>query len=514
MASFAMGLLASFFFLTSFVTAGFLISWEAATASLLRPARMLGLAVIAGLFVGPWMVYRIPKSHRALLIADAVGTILMISLLSLSSTVASFELASVLQTVMAASYVLTLRAVFLPTPTSHTLKVSVLAMVASALTIQAGIFFDLGHGMPNRAELLHAGGRAGGVMAWANFALWALLSIGSAMICARIIWGLRQRLEASNRVGHYVLGERVGQGGAGVVYRATHALLKRETAVKFLPAERMDQTSVARFEREVQTTAQLTHPNTVAVYDYGRTEEGVFYYAMEYLDGLDLELLTASEGPLPPARVVHILAQLCRSLSEAHGHGLIHRDVKPANIILIERAGESDVVKVVDFGLVKPIESSGLDNVTQENKIAGTPHYLAPEVILASADVGPQSDIYAVAAVGYCLLTGKTVFEGKSVVEVCAYHLHTVPVPPHVRAGRAIPAEIETVILRGLAKKPEDRYPDAKTLLIELEALARLHPWTNHDASLWWQEKGRALKDRNAQKKRLDSVRPGTLTPR
>ena len=219
----------------------------------------------------------------------------------------------------------------------------------------------------------------------------------------------------------------------GVVYRARHVMLRRPTAIKLLPPEKAGEETLRRFEREVQLTAQLTHPNTVSIFDYGRTPLGVFYYAMELLDGLNLAQLVGRDGPLPAGRVVRILTQVCGALAEAHGVGLIHRDIKPANIILSERGGVADVATVVDFGLVKKIDPGDADRtqaVTASNVVTGTTLYLAPEVIAGGRAVTARSDLYAVGAVGYYLLTGLPVFEAETIVEIFAHHLHTPPVPP------------------------------------------------------------------------------------
>jgi eukaryotic-like serine/threonine-protein kinase len=237
----------------------------------------------------------------------------------------------------------------------------------------------------------------------------------------------------------------------------------------------------------VQLTAQLSHPNTVAIYDYGRTPEGVFYYAMEYLDGVNLEELVRRGGPVPAGRVIAILAQVCGALTEAHGRGLVHRDIKPANVILTERGGEPDVAKVVDFGLVKPLASnSAAMTMSVSNVLTGTPLYMPPEAMNAPDVADPRSDLYALGAVGYFLLTGHPPFEGATVFEVIGHHLHTTPVPPSTRTTNAIPPDLETVILHCLRKKPEDRPRDARALRQALERCTMSPRWTVEDAAAWW----------------------------
>jgi serine/threonine-protein kinase len=266
-------------------------------------------------------------------------------------------------------------------------------------------------------------------------------------------------------------------------------MLRRPTAIKILRPETASEEGLKRFEREVLLTASLSHPSTVAVFDYGRTPQGLFYYAMEYLDGLNLEQLVKADGPQPPARVAHIMRQVCGALAEAHGVGLIHRDVKPANIILSERGGMPDVAKVVDFGLVKSFEeakAAGDLEVTSANLIVGTPLYMAPEAIGSGVAIDGRSDLYALGAVGYFLLTGAPVFSATTHVEIFAHHLHTLPDPPSVRTGKYVPEELERIILKCLAKRPGDRYENAKALGHALDDCAERWPWDSDLALQWW----------------------------
>jgi serine/threonine-protein kinase len=313
---------------------------------------------------------------------------------------------------------------------------------------------------------------------------------------------LRRRIGAALKLGPYTLEEKLGEGGMGVVYRATHAMLRRPAAIKLLLKGRTGDRDLARFEREVQLTSRLAHPNTISIFDYGRTADGVFYYVMEYLDGLDLERLVDEDGPLPPARVIRILAQASGALSEAHALGLIHRDIKPANIVLTERVDEPDIVKVVDFGLVKTLETSPGDaSLTNVNAITGTPLYLAPEAIASPDSVDARSDLYALGAVGYFLITGQHVFDAATVVEVCSKHLLEAPVPPSQRLGRAVPPDLEALILACLAKRREDRPASAQAMQAALLACADAGKYDVAAARAWWTDRGATLRARSKEKR-------------
>ncbi len=338
-------------------------------------------------------------------------------------------------------------------------------------------------------------------------------SIVSAII-SHIIFGLQAKVRAALQLGQYTLEEKIGEGGMGSVYRARHALLRRPTAIKLLPPHKAGEQAIRRFEREVQQTSRLTHPNTVAIFDFGHTPDGVFYYAMEYLEGVALDELVAIAGPQPASRVIHILAQAAEALAEAHQKGLIHRDVKPANIVLCERGGIQDVVKVVDFGLVKDVGAAGDVQLSTAADITGTPLYIAPESLLDPTTVDGRTDIYALGGVAYYLLAGKSVFDGKSVVEVCSHHLHTDPVPPSERLGEPIDADLEAIVMSCLAKKPEDRPADAIVLREALLACKAAGGWSRKDGAEWWEERGGVIAEQREKRKAdlSDKVPESALT--
>jgi serine/threonine protein kinase len=318
--------------------------------------------------------------------------------------------------------------------------------------------------------------------------LWWLSTL-SCLGMLVIVMRLRKQVRRATRLGQYELQHKLGEGGMGVVYRAHHAMLKRPTAVKLLRPEKTGEINFARFEREVRLTAQLSHPNIVTVYDYGRTPEGQFFYAMELVEGATLDEAVAVGGALPPNRVIHLLRQVASALREAHDHGLIHRDIKPSNVILAPR----DSAKLVDFGLVKELDNDGDAPLTADSCITGTPLYMTPEMILSPAEVDHRSDIYALGAIGYFLLCGEHVFESDSLIEVCSGHLHETPRPPSERLGTSLPADLETLLLRCLQKDPDDRPQSANEILEALSACRDAGSWDEDDAKLWWNRHQRDL---------------------
>ncbi len=329
---------------------------------------------------------------------------------------------------------------------------------------------------------------------------------GLALVTSlRVILRLKRQRE---KVGPYRLVRRLGSGAMGVVWEARHALLRRPTAVKLLAPGNEGERALARFEREVQHTAGLTHPSTIAIYDYGRTADGIFYYAMELLHGLNLQQLVGFEGPLPPNRVVGLLRQACGALSEAHAAGLIHRDIKPANIMVCVYGGIPDFVKLLDFGLVKdlaapPVEGEpapaepGADDglLSHDGSLLGTPLYMSPEGMSDPGRLDARADLFALGAVGYFLLTGKPPFPGRTAIEIFKLERHG-PAAPLARAG--VPAGLAEVIGKCLSFRKQDRPASAEALEAMLDDCG-VEPWTAAEARAWWHTRGAIA---------LDATRP------
>lgn len=326
---------------------------------------------------------------------------------------------------------------------------------------------------PLRPIRLATGGLA------ALFGVGALGLLGSGAVIQR----LRRRVEAARQLGQYTLIAKIGEGGMGEVYEARHALLRRPTAVKVLKRDAMSPDAITRFEREVQLSASLTHPNSIEIYDFGRSADALFYYAMEYLPGIDLAELLALGGALPAARAVHILRQICGSLREAHGVGLIHRDIKPANVMLCPRGGIDDVVKVLDFGLAREIGDGS--RLTAAQGVIGTPAYIAPER-LAGAPVDHRVDLYAVGAVGFNLLTGRETYAGRTSIEIVQKVLSAPPPRPSAASDEPVPAALDQLIVACLARRPEDRPASAAAIIEALDGIDA-GAWDQAAAHAWWQ---------------------------
>jgi serine/threonine-protein kinase len=343
------------------------------------------------------------------------------------------------------------------------------------------LFVVLGHGVPGGPAFLYLTTKA----------LWLGVAGAIAVYGSYRIEVLREEVLEARRLGQYLLKQRLGAGGMGEVYLAEHVLLRRPCAIKVIrPVYAGDAANLRRFEREVQTTATLTHPNTVQIFDYGHAEDGTFYYAMEYLPGQTLDQLVKQHGPLGAARAVHFLRQVCGALGEAHAAGLIHRDIKPGNVMVCERGGLHDVAKLLDFGLVlvRGVSPDG-ERLTQEGAVAGTPAYLSPEQAMGREDLDARSDLYSVGCLAYFLLTGRPPFAGRAAAHAAAAHIYEPPAPP-TAVRPDVPADLESVVLRCLAKDPAERFAGAQDLDRALGRCGAAGQWTEAAAANWWQEKG------------------------
>jgi hypothetical protein len=316
------------------------------------------------------------------------------------------------------------------------------------------------------------------------------LSAVVAILLSRILYNLSVAVTRARELGSYHLVRLVGRGGMGEVWEAEHRLLARSAAIKLIRPDVLGSKGaemMKRFEREARATAALRSPHTVAVYDFGLTEEGSFYYVMEFLTGLNADVLVTRHGPMPPERVVYLLLQVCGSLEEAHAQQLVHRDIKPANIFVCRYGLEFDFVKVLDFGLVKATGLTGESNLTGSGVVAGTPDYIAPEIARSERGFDHRADIYSLGCVAYFLLTAKPVFTAPTPIELLIEHVRAEPVPPSQRASQPIPEDLEEIVLSCLQKNPENRPQSARELAGRLEAL-RLPRWTSEEASRWWRK--------------------------
>lgn len=319
------------------------------------------------------------------------------------------------------------------------------------------------------------------------------MAASAATVGVHTINSLREEAFRAKQMGQYHLKELIGKGGMGEVYLAEHTLMKRPCAIKLIRPEKAgDPTVLARFEREVRASAKLSHWNSIDIFDYGRADDGAFYYVMEYLPGMSLQDLVAKHGALSPERVIYLLRQVCDALEEAHGAGIIHRDIKPANIFAAQRGGFYDVAKLLDFGLAKPLETESQDaNLTQTGTVTGSPLFMSPEQATGDSEPDARSDIYSLGAVMYFLLTGKPPFEHEKPLKVLIAHATEPPLAPR-ELKSAVPEDLEQVVLRCLAKQPNQRYQTAFELAAALTECEGAERWTRDDATRWWLSHGKA----------------------
>jgi serine/threonine-protein kinase len=328
---------------------------------------------------------------------------------------------------------------------------------------------------------------------WRQTSVWPAINYLMAVLAfvvGRRSYGQACRAQTADELGSYRLVARIGEGGMGEVWKASHEMLARAAAIKLVkPADtagaRQANVFAKRFRREANVIASLQSPHTVYLYDFGVARDGRIYYVMELLDGISLQTLVNTFGPQAAARVVHILRQVCRSLDEAHEQGLVHRDMKPSNVMLCKVAQTHDFVKVLDFGLAKSLINPDATQLTMEGVAAGTPGYMAPEVAIGEGEVDARADLYALGCVAYVLLTGTMVFDDPNPMKVALKHVQAAPDPPSARTELPIPPELERIVLRCLEKSPAARPASARELDGLLQACA-IPPWTERDAAAWW----------------------------
>jgi len=396
----------------------------------------------------------------------------------------------------AVSLALFLSAAFLPWRSLYQAGLAVLATI-SLLVLEWMLY----HGVP---EIESFWLMRGGEEAARNHSIWLATGVailgGASTLVSQTLYNLRKTAHRAKRLGNYLIHRELGGGGMGRVFFAQHSLMCRPTAVKVMQVtETEHRTALARFEREIKLSATLTHPNTITIYDVGWTPERSLYYAMEYLEGLDLQEFVDRFGPMVPERVVYILLQVCGSLAEAHSRGVVHRDIKPSNIFLTRRGGLYDFVKVLDFGLAKQFRAELDSTITRSGILFGTPRYLAPEMVYGNERVDGRTDIYCLGGVAYWMLTGQPPFATGSSMELVIDHVKTTPQPPSRISELPLPAHLDDIVMKCLEKKPANRFQSA----IELEkALAAVHfdpGWSRERADEWWQLHGVIAADHDCE---------------
>lgn len=310
-----------------------------------------------------------------------------------------------------------------------------------------------------------------------------------AAVSGQISWSARQQLQKARRLGRYRLEARIGEGGMNQVWLAWDESLKRNVALKILHSDiDNDARVMARFEKEALALSRLTSPNTVRIFDFGASDDGISFIAMEYLPGADLQQLVKESGPMPPERALALIRQACRSLAEAHAAGIIHRDIKPANLIATHLGEDYDVLKVFDFGIARFVSDA-----TRTQSVRGTPAYMAPECWFGAQEADARSDIYALGATLYFLLTGVSPFHDVEASELVRAHALKIPEPPSAVLREPLPSSLDALVLRCLAKSPADRFANIEELETAIDACAGELPnaWTHEDARLFWATRDR-----------------------
>ena len=477
--------LLSFGFYVSSSTSLILVGGAPFTASILSP--LLVGHFFASLTVAVlWLVARRPATSLTTL-----GTLDAFCLISAGVWLAVMALDDqnqILTALMAVMVTVMTRAILVPSRPARTTLITALMFAPTVVvTVVRHHPTDLLPGLSPGYQKVHL---------TLNTILWAVLGTTLATVASRVTYGLRRQVAEVSELGQYILEEKIGAGGMGEVWRARHRMLIRPAAIKLIRGQVLASTSadpevlMRRFEREARATAALKSPHTVQLYDFGAADDGTLYYVMELLDGIDLDTLVRRYGPLPAERTIHILRQVCSSLADAHANGMVHRDVKPANVVVNRTGTTFDFAKVLDFGLVKLESTRSHDqdavNLTALGTAGGTPAFIAPEVVLGAAETDHRVDIYSLGCVAYWLLTGKVVFEGGNVMQVMIDHARTPATRPSLRVELPIPPELEDLVMECLAKEPGSRPASAEILSARLACVSLSSAWTVERAERGW----------------------------
>jgi serine/threonine-protein kinase len=371
------------------------------------------------------------------------------------------------------------RCTLLPMPWRRSLVVPVIAVVLypATLAIASAFVPELRAQWSSRAD----------VGLFLHNVVFSAAGCAVGVFASHLIYVAKRQVSQAQRLGNYRLKARIGSGGVGEVWLARQITLGRDVALKVLREQSTrSMETIQRFQREARAASKLEHPNTIRIHDFGASDDGLLFIAMELLDGMDVDVLVSNAGPLRPARVIYLARQACGSLAEAHAHGIVHRDIKPANIFVAKSGGDYDVIKLLDFGMARVAESDEGMSLTQTGVLTGTPAYMSPEICGGAPDVDARADVYSFGAVLYFMLTGAMLFPGRPFAEVVMMHISRMPELPSTRLGSAVPADLERVVMKCLAKAPADRYATVDDLARDLEACDDAGAWTNDMAERWW----------------------------
>lgn len=445
----------------------------------INPTATADLFTACVLLVAAAIVTLRPFTRPVLQAIDLIATLLFVAGITMLGVTARDSWAPEMVILVGGMLALVARTTLVPSTARYTLWVGVAASAIMVAGIWATVADDVA---PSHSPLYYA------LIA----ASWCALMVATTTVASSTIYGLRQKASLAERLGQYVLEEEIGRGAMGVVYRARHAMMLRPTAVKLIRDEHVGSRPIERFKREIRATAKLSHPATIAVYDCGRSPDGVFFYAMELLDGIEIRTIIRRYGPMHPGRIVHVMREVAGSLAEAHEAGLIHRDIKPGNIMLCRHGGRVDVVKVLDFGLVKEMNEDAASGakLSATGAVVGTPMYMSPEAVSTPSKVDARSDIYSLGATAYHMLTGRPPFDTRSRREALSLQVSELPESPASVMPFEPPEDLEALIMQCLSKDPEQRPSSARDLERRLARCADAHTWTADEARSWWNKHG------------------------